>query len=74
MFWKEKSSLISLILLDWLLYFHFDRSEDGKILSEITEIELWRDDTGLGSDWFCDAIFLLDLEAGILVSNTVYEH
>ena len=47
--------------------FTFYRTEDGIILSEITEIELWRDDAGLGSDWFCDVIFLLDLEAGLLI-------
>ena len=47
--------------------FTFARTEDGIILSEITEIELWRDDAGLGSDWFCDVIFLLDLEAGLLI-------
>ena len=27
------------------------------MLSEITEIELWRDDAGLNSSWFCDRIF-----------------
>ena len=42
----------------------FDRTEDGIILTEITEIELWRDDAGLGSDWFCDVIILLDLQSG----------
>ena len=33
---------------------------------DITEIELWRDDAGISSDWFCDVIILFDPEAGIL--------
>ena len=41
------------------------RTEEGKPLSEVTEIELWRDDVGFGSSWFRDVIILLDLETGI---------
>ena len=39
-------------------------AEDGKPLGRVQQIELWRDDTGLGSDWFCDLIILLDLGEG----------
>ena len=39
-------------------------AEDGKPLGRVQQIELWRDDAGLGSDWFCDLIILLDLGEG----------
>ena len=39
-------------------------TEDGQILHEITEIELWRDTAKVpllsASDWFCDTITILD--------------
>ena len=49
------------------LFFHF-RSEDGKPLGEVTEIEMWRTDSGLASDWFCDVIILMDFDSGIMTS------
>ena len=39
-------------------------ADDGELLGNVEEIELWRDDFGLGSEWFCDLIVLLDMENG----------
>ena len=47
-----------------------NRNVEGIPLGEVTEIELWRDEAGLSSDLFCDVIFLMDLESGILISKT----
>ena len=39
-------------------------ADDGKPLTTMEEIELWRDDSGFGSDWFCDLIVMLDMDKG----------
>ena len=39
-------------------------ADDGKPLGMVEEIELWRDDSGFGSDWFCDLIVMLDMDKG----------
>ena len=40
--------------------------EDGTLFPviETKEVELWRDDSALGVEWFCDLITVLDLDTG----------
>ena len=41
-------------------------NEDGTPFPvvETAEIELWKDDSGSGVEWFCDLITVLDLDTG----------
>ena len=36
--------------------------EDGFLLKDVVEIELWKEDSGV--EWFCDLITILDLDTG----------
>ena len=62
---KHISTTFNLYWVVSLLVTIILRSEDGKALVDVIEIELWRDNAGLSPDWFCDVIFLVDLETGI---------